>query len=165
MSPLGRRIARRRSGAYVLRLPSAERALVGRLVDQLRDVLLVGTDDPVTRRLFPTAYNEDAEKDREYQQLVRDDLLAGRLRALATVDETIEADELDEDQLTGWLTALNDLRLVLGTRLDVDEELAPLEADDPEAPAYAVYEYLGYLLGEAVDALAGGLPEATDDSP
>lgn len=162
---LGRRIVRRRSGACALRLPRPERELVGRLVDQLREVLLVGTDDPVTRRLFPTAYNEDVEKDREYQQLVRDDLLAGRLRALATVDETLEADELTEEQLTGWLTALNDLRLVLGTRLDVDEEMAPVDADDPEAPAYAVYEYLGYLLGEAVDALAGGLPEPSDEGP
>ena len=71
------------------------------------------------RRLFPTAYHDDPERDREYQQLVRDELLERRLAALATVEATAAADELDEEQLTGWLTALNDLRLVLGTRLDV----------------------------------------------
>ena len=35
-------------------------------------------------------------------------------------------------------------------------------ADDPDAPAYAVYEYLGFLLSEVVDALMGGLPEPTE---
>ena len=48
---------------------------------------------------------------------------------------------------------------MLGTRLDVSEEPLDIEADDPDAPAYAVYEYLGFLLSEVVDALAEGLPE------
>ena len=43
---------------------------------------MVTTDDPSVRRLFPTAYHEDPERDREYQQLVRDELLERRLAAL-----------------------------------------------------------------------------------
>ena len=50
---------------------------------------------------------------------------------------------------------------MLGTRLDVGEELLDIDADDPDAPAYAVYEYLGFLLSEVVDALSEGLPEPT----
>ena len=42
---------------------------------------------------------------------------------------------------------------MLGTRLDVGEELLDVDADDPDAPAYAVYEYLAFLLSEVVDAL------------
>ncbi len=156
-----RRVSRTRRGTYLVQLPEPERALLGNLVAQLREVLSETTDDPSLRRLFPTAYNEDPERDREYQQLVRDELLERRLAALASVEATLADPELTEEQLTAWLSAVNDLRLVLGTRLDVGEELLDIEADDPDAPAYAVYEYLGFLLSEVVDALADGLPEPT----
>ena len=157
------RVGRTRRGTYELRLPAAERALLVNLVDQLRELLSLTTDDPAVRRLFPTAYHEDAERDREYQQLVRDELLERRLAALATVEETTFLDEVTEDQLTGWLTALNDLRLVLGTRLDVSEDDdGELEENDPNAPALAVYDYLGFLLSEVVEALAEGLPPPTE---
>src|SRR3546814_16759716 len=86
-----RRVARTRSGRYELNLPSHERALVGNLADQLRDVLAASTDDPSVRRLFPTAHAHDAERDREYQQPVRDTLLDRRPTALATVQEPAPA--------------------------------------------------------------------------
>ena len=157
-----RRVQRSRRGTYEVHLPEPERALLGSLADQLRELLAETTDDPVVRRLFPTAYHDDAERDREYQQLVRDELLERRLAALATVEDTLEASELDEEQLNAWLRGLNDLRLVLGTRLDVSEAPLDVDADDPDAPAYAVYEYLGFLLSEVVDALSDGLPEPSD---
>jgi hypothetical protein len=152
------RIRRVAAGRYVVALPEPERALLVDLADQLRGVLLATTDDPTLRRLFPTAYNEDAERDREYQQLVRDELLERRLAALATVEATAQATELDEAALSGWLTALNDLRLVLGTRLDVSEDDHEVDPGDPDAPAHAVYHYLGMLLSEIVDALEADLP-------
>mgnify|MGYP001439602679 FL=1 len=151
---MGRRVS--------LHLPETERAVLGDLVGQLREVLVVTTDDPIVRRLFPTAYNADAERDREYQQLVRDELLERRLAALSTVEDTLEQDELSEGELSGWLTALNDLRLVLGTRLDVSEDPVELDLEDPDAPIYAVYEYLGFLLSEVVDALEGALPPPSE---
>lgn len=157
-----RRVSRTRQGTYAVRLPAPERQLLGNLVEQLRELLEVTTDDPSVRRLFPTAYHEDPERDREYQQLVRDELLERRLAALETVEETATADELDEHQLTAWLTALNDLRLVLGTRLDVSEDQPELDVDDPAAPAMAVYGYLSVLLGDIVDALADDLPPPTE---
>jgi hypothetical protein len=157
-----RRVHRTRQGTYEVHLPEPEQTLLVSLVDQLRELLLESTDDPSVRRLFPTAYNEDPERDREYQQLVRDELLERRLAALATVEATVALPELDEQQLSAWLAGLNDLRLVLGTRLDVSEAPITVAADDPDAPAYAVYEYLGFLLSEVVDALMGGLPEPTE---
>jgi hypothetical protein len=153
-----RRITRTRRGTYELQLPEPERELLGNLVEQLRDLLAETTDDPSVRRLFPTAYSQDPERDREYQQLVRDELLDRRLGALATVEATLADPEVTEEQISAWLSAVNDLRLVLGTRLDVGEEPIEIEADDPDAPVYAVYEYLGFLLSEVVDALAEGLP-------
>jgi hypothetical protein len=156
------RIQRAATGRYNVRLPQVERELLVDLVEQLRDVLVSSTDDPNVRRLFPTAYHDDPDKDQEYQQLVRDELLERRLAALTVVEETADARELDEAGLTGWLTALNDLRLVLGTKLDVSEDDLDIDPDDPDAPAHAVYHYLGMLLGEAVDALEADLPPPTE---
>lgn len=149
-----RRIRRTRDGAYELRLPEQERAIVRELVGQLRELLVATTDDPSTRRLFPSAYPGDEERDEEYRTLVRDELLEHRLVAIDVVESTVDADVLDEEQVTGWMGAINDLRLVLGTRLDVDETLPELDPDDPLAPAYATYEYLGWLLTHIVDALS-----------
>jgi hypothetical protein len=156
------RIARTGSATYAVHLPAHERELLGHLVEQLRELLELTTDDPIVRRLFPTAYHDDAERDQEYQQLVRDELLEGRLAALAVVEASAAADELDEAELTAWLTALNDLRLVLGTRLDISEDPIEVAEDDPDAPALAVYGYLSVLLGDVVDALAQDLPPAVD---
>ncbi|MDP1821574.1 MAG: DUF2017 family protein [Acidimicrobiales bacterium] len=158
------RVRRADAGRYRLDLPAEERALVADLCGQLRALLTETTDDPSLRRLFPTAYHDDVERDREYQQLVRDELLDRRLSALDTVQATHDATEVDAAQLGTWMRALNDLRLVIGTRLDVSEDALELDADDPDAPAHAVYGYLSYLLGEVVDALGTGLgdpdPEA-----
>ncbi len=156
------RVERVGAGRYAIDLPEPERQLLVDLVGQLRDVLLATTDDPSLRRLFPTAYHEDPDRDREYQQLVRDELLESRLAALAPVEASAVADELDEAGLTGWLTALNDLRLVLGTRLDVSEDDPDVDPDDPDAIAHVVYHYLGMLLCEVVDALQGDLPATTE---
>ena len=156
------RVRRAGPGRYEVALPAPERQLLVQLVEQLREVLLATTDDPSLRRLFPTAYHEDPARDEEYQLLVRDELLERRLAALAVVEESATADHLDEPALTGWLTALNDLRLVLGTRLDVSEDDRDVDPDDPEATAHAVYHYLGMLLGEVVDALEADLPPPTE---
>ena len=92
---------------------------------------------------------------------MRDELLERRLAALATVEATARRPTSStRPTLTGWLTALNDLRLVLGTRLDVSEDDLDVDPDDPEAPAHAVYHYLGMLLSEVVDALEARPPAA-----
>ena len=153
----GRRVRRSRKGGFDLRLPESERQLVSSLVGQLRGVLTGDhvTGDPGLRRLFPSAYADDAARDAEYREMVHDDLLAARLGALDVVEATVGAANVDEAQLLAWMGAINDLRLVLGTRLDVSEETA-FDADpgDPEAPALAVYQYLSFLLESIVDALS-----------
>ena len=155
----GRRIRRTRGGDFDIRLPDAERELLAGLVPQLQGLLAGGPDDPSLRRLFPTAYADDPEREREYRQLVLDELLAKRQAALATVAATARASRLSEDELVAWMGAINDLRLVLGTRLDVSEDMDAVDPDDPDAPALAVYGYLGYLLESIVQALSQTLPD------
>jgi uncharacterized protein DUF2017 len=148
------RVKRSRRGDYELRLPEGERELLRRLPAQLREAM--PTDDVGVGRLFPPAYMDDAERDAEYRRMVHDDLVAEHLAALQVMEQTIDARRLSEDQLTSWLAALNDLRLVLGTRLNVTEDTYQEEMDqhDPNAPAYALFFYLGWLEEQVVEALA-----------
>jgi Domain of unknown function (DUF2017) len=157
------RVRRRGEGQYQIRLRPNERVLMAELVAQMREQLLASTDDPSVRRLFPPAYPDDAERDAGYQVLTRDELLEHRLAALDVVERTLDGSTLDESEMTAWMSTLNSLRLVLGTRLDVDEELRELDENDPEAPAYAVYEYLGWVLSQVVDALSADLPPPSVD--
>ena len=158
------RVKRKGPGRYVVRLRPNEKTLVADLVVQLREQLLASTDEPSVRRLFPPAYADDPERDAGYQVLTRDELLERKLAAIEVVERTLErGGELDDDAMAAWMGTLNSLRLVLGTRLDVDEELPSLDSDDPLAPAYAVYEYLGWLLSQVVDALSPDLPPPTLD--
>ncbi len=157
------RVKRKRPGRYQVKLRPNERVLMADLVVQLREQLLASTDDPTVKRLFPPAYANDPERDAGYQVLTRDELLEARLAALDVVERTLDGGELDDAAMTAWMGTLNSLRLVLGTRLDVDEELPNLAPDDPLAPAYAVYEYLGWLLSQVVDALNTDLPPPTTE--
>ena len=119
---------------------------------------LLESKDPSTARLFPPAYADDPERQSEYEQLVGGDLLAHRLEALGVVEQTIDATRLSEEQLAAWLGALNDLRLVLGTQLGIETETDgdDVAEDDPRGPAFGLYHYLGWLVSQAVDALAEG---------
>jgi hypothetical protein len=157
---LERRIRRTRQGDFELRIPSQEREILATLPSRLRELL--GSDDPAVGRLFPPAYENDPVRQADYETVVRGDLTAQRLRSLEIVEETLSADRLDEEQLSAWLGALNDLRLVLGTKLDVDEDMDPDDISDTheQAPAYALYYYLGWLEEQIVAELAAGLDPA-----
>ena len=160
-----RRVRRTGPDRYAVRLAPEERALLAALAGDLRSVLEETTDEPHLRRLFPTAYNEDPERDREYQQLARDELLSRRLAALDATIATAEAEELDAAGLGAWMGAINDLRLVIGTALDVSEDDGPFDRADPRAGDRAVYAHLTGLLDDVVDALADGLPDAPAPPP
>ncbi|MDP9341342.1 MAG: DUF2017 domain-containing protein [Actinomycetota bacterium] len=160
----GARIRRTRRGDFELRLPGAERDVLRSLPSQLRVVLRSG--DPALERLFPPAYAEDARLEEEYRGLVREDLVVTRETSLDVMASTIDATRLDEEQVLAWLSAINDLRLVLGTRLDVTEDLyeTGLPENDPRTVPFAIYSYLGWLEEQVVLALASGLdPAGTRD--
>jgi hypothetical protein len=150
-----RRIRRTRSGSFELRLSADERDVLRGLPEQMRDALELGDSDPAVARLNPTACPDDAEVDAEFRQLLGDDLMTGRLKALAALEETVDASSLDEEQALAWMRAINDVRLLLGTRLDVSEDPADRKVapDDPRASAFALYDYLSLLTQELVEAL------------
>lgn len=136
--------------------------------------------DPVLRRLFPDAYGdpegtpapEKAEEQRayssEFRRFTENDLRAGKrenalavVRSLDTLSAMGEGGavlKLSADESRQWLGSLNDLRLAIGSRLDVvDEEdtdlLYRLPDEDPRKPMVMAYLWLGGLQESLVATL------------
>lgn len=154
----------RGDGSIRVGLQDNEREVLRHLLGQLRMLVrsgtteTVGEDSPV-RRLFPTAYPSDVDREDEYQGLVRDSLVEQRLASIDTVEQTLDSDTVDADTAGAWLKTMNDLRLVVGTRLDVSEDQTVVDPDDPDAELFAVYDYLGFLVDRLVVALTRSLPD------
>lgn len=156
MSLWSRKVLKRRGdGSFDLRLSDDERELIVRLMDDLKIMLGDESNDPSLRRLAPPTYGDDAVREAGYQMTAGDELRKARLAAVATVAESARREKLDEDEAVALAQSLNAVRLVLGTRLDITEENAgPPPDDDPDAPAWYLYQYLSGLLAEVIDALA-----------
>jgi hypothetical protein len=152
-------IKRRRDGRYALKLDPSVRAVLATMSEQLAPVL--DPDDPMSRRLFPPAYpGEDTRQaEQEYRSLVDSALVNHHRQAFTVVAETAHADTLSESELTAWLSAVGTMRLMLGTRLDVSEDMDPPDPADPIAPEYALYELLGQLQYLMIEVLSAELPD------
>lgn len=116
----------------------------------------IGEHDPDTWRLFPNPYPDHDKAADEYAGLIGDDLKAGHLAALDTVEKTLDSKRLSEEEMVSWMHAVNHLRLFMGTRLDVTEEsdFSDYETDEDIA-WFAMYSYLGAMLELIVRAIAG----------
>ncbi|MFD5031871.1 DUF2017 domain-containing protein [Streptomyces sp. NPDC058220] len=128
--------------------------------------------DPALARLFPDAYGDDDDELREFSSEFRrftENDLRGRKRedgiavvrtldALAAEGEGGAVLKLTPDDCLHWLGALNDLRLTIGTRLEVTDEdeggeLYRLPDSDPRKPMVMAYLWLGALQETLVETL------------
>ncbi|MER5595900.1 DUF2017 domain-containing protein [Streptomyces sp. NPDC002265] len=137
--------------------------------------------DPVLRRLFPDAYGdpeaapgpEEAEEQRahsaEFRRYTENDLRAGKrenaLAVIRTLDALTSAAgdsgavlKLSPGESRQWLSALNDLRLAIGARLEITDEddtdlLYRLPDEDPRKPMVMAYLWLGGLQETLVSTL------------
>ena len=153
---------RRRRGRFVVSLGTGERELLVELCRQSRELLASEdpSSDPSVARLFPAAYKDDPLRSLEFETNLGDAPRSGKLAAIDTVERTVQASELSEEELLVWMGAVNDFRLLLGTRIDITEEST--ERDYPEGDAnhdaFQVYVYLTWLEDRMLRAL--GEPEA-----
>ena len=147
-----------RQGRYVLRLDDARARADPAAARRAAELLALSPKDPRVRRLYPAAYAEDPELEDEYQRLTQEELRSGRLASVDAVEASVDAEVLDADQLTAWMQAVNALRLILGTMLDITDDDQELDFDPshPEARTMALYGYLGGLLDEIVDVQLDG---------
>jgi hypothetical protein len=170
-------------GNLTLNLDNAELGVLSQLFDQMVELLeepgdesaadplaqllnMSGStqisDDPALARLFPDGYSDDEHASADFRRFTEQDLRAQKVVALATVLGTLSDWSgkaiVSQQQAQDWLKALNDLRLVLGTRLeitDADDRYSDAEIDTVE-PGIHLYNYLTYLQGTLIDALTQG---------
>lgn len=113
--------------------------------------------DPVRRRLFPDAY-EDPKDAQMYREMVGDELMEAKREALRQVKERTGTSgalvtSIPAEEIPAWLSLLTDMRLAIGTRLDVTEEAMESELDpaDPDTPAMSVLHWLGWVQGSMLE--------------
>ena len=156
-----------RGGELVARLEPAEAGILGLLLDQLEQLLTADADDvgddPVLGRLFPDGHRSDPELAADYRELTESSLRGAKADDLAMVRASLPAEggevRLDADQAGAWLRTSNDLRLALGTRLDISEDTEPPEeVAGEEDQQLAVYYWLTAVQGSLVDALVAARP-------
>lgn len=159
-------VKRRRDGTLVVKLPAAG-------IVMLRDALtgLERTLDPAAPeqvRLFPRAYADDGDEQR-FEELTRGYLLAAKRDAMRIVSgvldrasgrgETVEL-VLAPEEVQALLGSVNDLRLVVGTLLEVTDDEQPRALLPPEAPDAArvnSYLWLGAVQEAVLDTLLAEL--------
>ncbi len=153
---------RRRGGQIRLRFDGIEPVLLYNLLDDLIEILREDgsdvRDDPVQQRLFPSGYRDDHAAEDEFRSLTELSLRTERSERARRCQAEV-ADEPGELKLTDedgqrWIQVLNDLRLTLGTTLDVTEDSEPdVDLDDPNAQEWAVYYWLTGAQDSIVRAL------------
>jgi hypothetical protein len=107
-------------------------------------------DDRVLARLLPDFTSEDADLAAGLRSLHEPALIEAKDAAAGVLLETLPASggriELTPEQADAWLAALNDVRLALGTALDVSEDMPDeLPPDDPRAAHIGVYHWLTFV--------------------
>lgn len=149
------RILPRGDGTFTLKWGLFDRSLLRDAIADLRSVM--SSDDPSVSRLFPTAYGDDAERNAGWDVLMRGELIERRLSALETTERIMSQKVCGVDDLNTLMRCINDARLVIGTRLDVDEEGMPADAGGRRDPDRLRYEALSGLLARTVHALGRSL--------
>lgn len=113
-------------------------------------------DDPVLRRLLPNGYSdpESAAEFRKYTEgslrtLKQKHLLYLREQLVFPVDHELPKADISITDPTKWLIAINDLRIALAVRLEIDEDgyekYESMLDSNPQKHLFAVYYWLGAI--------------------
>ncbi|MGH2806537.1 MAG: DUF2017 family protein [Actinomycetota bacterium] len=147
-------------GDVRLEMEEHEAELFRSLLIEMQTFLDVAHEaDPVTQRLFPKAYEGNGDEEK-YREMTADDLQKEKretvrqarnmLGELGAVNVTLRSDQIDS-----WLRLLTDLRLAIGTRLEVTEDIMAedLDPNSPDAAALSVLHWLGWIQESILERL------------
>ena len=134
------------------------RELLASLAKQLIELIddPGSADHPGMARLFPPASVDDPMEALGFEQLMGEALRAGKRESAGILRATADNARLTGEETLAWMRCLNDIRLVLGTRLDVTED-TDIESmiDDPlteqAALLYLALSELVEMLSRAAD--------------
>lgn len=153
--------------AWTLNFIEVESNILAGLPDQLEALLAnPNANRRVVDRLFPTSY-DDPEEEALNRKLLGDSLLAARQEMITEIrdqlsggratDEGLEL-RLDRASIDLWLRFMNDVRLIIATDLGIERNISDedeeVDAASPEAPKYALLEYLGGVEAILVEAVS-----------
>lgn len=171
---------RRDGRGVVLRLERVYASVLQNLVEQLQAMLAElpkgdpglaelgisestkAPEDPALARLFPDGYREDDAASGDFRRYTEASLREGKDRDALVVLATLEGAGADAvltaDEARAWLRTLNDLRLALGTRLEITEDgherFENLDEDDPDYVMVVTYDWLTQLQDGLVHCLS-----------
>jgi hypothetical protein len=162
---------RRVGDHFVARFSPEEVNVLRQVAGEVIALLTEGFDrgDPVVERLFPDIYPDDPEMTNDLRRYTDGDLKTGKIdqagAILAALPSSGGGDvALDAESAEAWLRGLTDVRLAIGTRLDVrddtilEEELDEAVMHDPTSARVgqlSLYAYVGLLLESLLDAMTG----------
>lgn len=113
----------------------------------------LAVESPATTRIFPVTYQNSPEMELDFQKLTRAPLTDHHQACLDTFANTLFLDELSLDEILAWLGALNNIRFILGSALEIDQDREAPEKDDPNYEGFVVYDLLTYLQSAIIDEL------------
>ena len=150
---------RRTDGRYDLALDPALRDVLSQVLADLRDVLDQDPDHPDLERLRPPAYADDADREAAYRLLAGEELRDAQRTSIDAVLASLDRDVLTEDELWSWLRAINGVRLVVGTRLEISDDDHGPDRRGAIAPEeqqlWALYDFTTYIQYEVIQGLSG----------
>ncbi|SDH64098.1 protein of unknown function [Rhodococcus triatomae] len=126
-------------------------------------------EDPVVARLLPDFQRSDqgglddadatADANGALRGLHEPEIIDAKVAAGSVVLDTVPPDGgklvLTPEQADAWLSAINDVRLAMGTNLGIDSQTPDeVDPDDPRAPHFDVYHWLTWMQDSLVQALA-----------
>lgn len=129
--------------------------------------------DPALARLLPVA-SDDPEVADEYRRYTELDLRQQKIANLQLVSYDLEKRDitLDEGRAHAWAAALNDIRLLIGTRLGIesDEDSARIarvnsvdEVETLDEYMSVIYNFLTWLQDTLMEALLLNLEATMED--
>jgi hypothetical protein len=153
------KIVTRAGNGFTLHIGPDERAVVAGLLSELHGMQTDPDAAEAVTRLFPVVHPDDPEQEAEWQRLMRDELVTSRRAAIDTVVAVLARPgrkvSLDEAEMTAFIQAVNSIRLVLGTVLDVGEDEDEVSPELLESPEYGLYGYLSFVLDASVRVMSG----------
>lgn len=142
--------------------------------DPLADLIGIDSEarlpeDPAVLRLFPQAYRDDDEAAAEFRRFTERGLRQLKSRRLAVMQVALdemagpdpEGDDatrpISPEEAEVFLGGVNDIRLVLGSRLGIVDDDADVDAewsaDDPRMHQYDIYQWLSWLQSTLLQAM------------
>ncbi len=111
-------------------------------------------NSPYVTRLFPPTYPFDDSAQAKVEKCRSDSLAKQHMEVLGGFTKSINQEILSVQDVATWVEALNDIRLLMGTALDVYEDMDLPSENDPKFGDFVIYNYLAWLQSSLLEFLA-----------